>query len=114
MEQKPAIMNKGNLISNTEFSKRRLINTLEHAKELKEDPRKKERMQANECKVCFYGSRIGGASMTNRECMSCGKDELYASTATDVLCMDCAKKHKLCKHCGADIELRVRRKEWPV
>ena len=92
----------------------RLNDTLEHAKNLETDPRKAERIEKSECVVCFYGSRIGGASMTNRECMSCGKNELYPSTATDVLCMGCAKKHDLCKHCGADIKLRVRRKVWPA
>ena len=40
-------------------------------------------------------------------------DVMYSSTNTDRLCMDCAKKHHLCKHCGGDISMRARRKDWP-
>lgn len=84
-----------------------------HAEEVTNDARKNERLKRHECKACFYASRIGGAAMTTRPCMSCGSEEMYGSTATDVLCMDCATKHGLCKHCGGDLEMRTRRKDWP-
>lgn len=29
----------------------------------------------------------------------------FYNSDTDKLCDDCASKHKLCKRCGADIEL---------
>ena len=87
--------------------------TINGAKALGYDARKNERLKRHECKACFYASRIGGAAMTTRPCMSCGSEEMYGSTATDVLCMDCATKHGLCKHCGGDLEMRTRRKDWP-
>lgn len=52
--------------------------------------------------------------MTTQPCMCCYKPVMYGSTATDALCMDCAREHDLCKRCGGDIELRTRRKDWPT
>lgn len=77
------------------------------------DPTKLDRVtKKSECKVCYYihNARIGGAAMTYRDCGICGSKELYGSTSTDVLCMKCAQEYKLCKHCGADRELKPRRK----
>jgi hypothetical protein len=50
--------------------------------------------------------------MTTRPCAICNKDVLYGSTCTDVLCDKCAKLHDLCKHCGADRELRRNRRKF--
>ena len=50
--------------------------------------------------------------MTTRPCAICHKDVLYGSTCTDVLCDECAKLHDLCKHCGADRELRRNRRKF--
>lgn len=110
MKRRAPIMDKSSLYRFTETSKRRLKETLEHSDNLRNDPDKKERIEAHECVVCFYGSRFGGAAMTEQDCMSCGEEQLYSSTATDVLCNKCAKDNNLCKHCGADIELKQRRK----
>lgn len=78
------------------------------------DPHRKERHEAQECVICFGGSRIGGASCTTVECGLCGEDIHFGSTCVDVLCLECARKAKLCKHCGADIDLVNRRQRpWP-
>jgi len=114
MELKPAIMNKGNMICVTERAKARVKAQIALVEEILIDARKLERLKRHECKACFYNGRIGGSAMTARECMCCGEIQYYGSTATDVLCMTCAVKHKLCKHCGGDLEMRTRRKEWPV
>lgn len=72
-----------------------------------------ERLKRSECRVCFYLSgRIGGAAMTSTQCGICDKVTTYGNTNTDVLCTDCAKKHKLCRHCGADVELRPSRRDF--
>lgn len=105
-------MNIKNMVWATERSKRYISNILDLAMMLKIDHNKKERLNANQCVWCFYGSRIGGAAMSHNKCMSCNKEEMYSSTDTDVLCLPCAKEHKLCKHCGADLELRVGRRNW--
>ncbi len=77
------------------------------------DPLAKERRNhAGECKKCFYiyPARIGGSAMTMEPCGVCGKEVWYGNTSTDRLCMTCALEHKLCKHCGGDVEMRPRRK----
>lgn len=75
------------------------------------DWKKKERRAASKCRACFYSSsRIGGAAMTSQPCGICEKDQMYSSTCTDVVCIDCARLHQICKECGADVELRPRRK----
>lgn len=114
MEQRPIEMNKGNMIGATERAQRRVKDWLDHAAEVQADARKAERLAALECKACFYASRLGGAAMTYRPCMSCASRELYGSTNTDVLCAPCATAGDLCKHCGGDREMRARRKSWPV
>lgn len=80
------------------------------AKKLTEDPDSEERREKQECQLCFYNSRIGGAAMTDAECGKCGKLMHFCNTCTDVLCLECAKELELCKHCGADIEGRKRKK----
>lgn len=76
---------------------------------------RKKRLEAQECVICFGGSRIGGAACTSWACAFCGKESWGGNTNTDVLCHECAKKAGLCKHCGADIDLKNRRKrELPV
>lgn len=77
------------------------------------DPDNRRRINdEHKCVVCFYlSSRIGGAAMTTQPCGICNTPVLYASTNTDSLCFSCALDHKLCKHCGADIDLNPNRKE---
>lgn len=113
MNQMPFHMSTCNMIGATEQAKAQVKRRLELAAELDKDSRKQERLLKNECKACFYSYRVGGSAMVTRPCMSCGTDQVYGSTATDVLCKECAKKHSLCRHCGGDLEMRVRRKEWP-
>lgn len=76
------------------------------------DPKRKERLEKPECICCFYirTPRIGGAAMTTQPCGKCEQNMMFGSTSTDMLCPDCAKKLKLCRHCGADLNLKDRRK----
>ena len=53
-----------------------------------EDLDRKERLKKQECQVCYYGSRIGGAAMTTSECGVCGQEMLFGNTNTDILCID--------------------------
>ncbi len=78
------------------------------------DPQQKERKKASQCKICFYvSSRIGGQAITDRPCGICGKIMTFSSTCTDIICPECAENNHLCVHCGADVELRPRRKYLP-
>ena len=87
---------------------------IDRATRLQADPKRAERIAAGLCRWCFYAAgRIGGAAMTTQPCSSCGTDQTYASTSTDVLCLPCAKEHDLCKRCGGDQEMRTLRRKWP-
>lgn len=114
MIRKAPNMNRCNMTAWTERAKARVNDWIKLANDVTLDARQAERIKRHECKACYYGGRVGGGAMTEQKCMSCGKDELYSSTATDVLCMPCAEKHSLCKRCGGDLEMRARRRDWPV
>ena len=95
----------------TDFSKQYCDDTVARALKVLSDPDKKQRLEKSLCIGCWYlSSWIGGASMTEQPCGWCGEPQMYGSTCTDVLCLKCAKKKELCKHCGADISFRPRRK----
>ena len=79
-------------------------------KQVVEDPDKAIRLESQECVACFYSSKIGGSVVTSRPCGSCEAMIHCGNSCIDRLCMDCAQKYRLCKHCGADINLRNRRK----
>lgn len=113
MKQNPYVMNPANMSRATSVSKNRISELFLLVDEIKTDARKLERMSKHECKACFYFSRIGGQAITERGCMCCGMEQTYGSTSTDVLCLECAKKHKLCKHCGGDVNMKNRNK-WPT
>ena len=112
MNQAPMQMTPANMLNASYHAKSYVQHICDHAVDLQTDPRKAERLKAQECIACFYRGRIGGATMTERPCGVCDKVQGYGSTATDALCLECAKQHDLCKHCGGDINMRVRRK-WP-
>lgn len=85
--------------------------SLKLAVKLTQDPDKIARLAKSECMVCYYAksARIGGASMTTKPCGLCDRIMDFCNTNTDKVCVHCARVHDLCKHCGADIKLRVRR-----
>jgi hypothetical protein len=74
------------------------------------DPEKDQRKAKGTCIVCYYiRSGLAGQAITSQPCGICHKDQMYGSTNTDALCLECATEHQLCKHCGADIKLRPLR-----
>lgn len=75
------------------------------------DPRRPERLEVQECRVCFYArSRIGGATCSEAPCGLCGKMLYSGNTCVDVLCKDCARDKRLCVLCGGDVEMKNRRR----
>jgi hypothetical protein len=117
MKQYPMSMTISNMVWQTERAKDAYNHYQKLAEAMKTDNDKIARLRSHECISCYYtgkiGGRIGGSAMTHKACMCCGQDQLYSSTNTDALCMTCAQKCDLCKHCGGDVQMRVRRKEWP-
>jgi hypothetical protein len=97
----------------SENNKEYIKNIKKTLNNLKFDPDKEKRLEKYECVYCFYvnSSRIGGATISFRPCVSCGKEVYSSNTCIDLFCKDCAKELELCAHCGADIRLRVRR-DW--
>lgn len=83
---------------------------LEHCKEVVEDSKQSERLDEQECVVCFYSSRVGGSAITYHMCERCGKEMSFSNTCVDILCEECASEMGVCKHCGADMEMKIRRK----
>lgn len=87
-------------------------NTEKMMKGIKEDINKKDRLSESTCLVCYYDTR--GVMVTNStvttNCRSCNKKMMFGNSNADEVCLECAKKHKLCVHCGSDIEYKERRK----
>lgn len=76
-----------------------------------EDPRKDDRLKKGECRFCYYiRGKIGGAMITKKFCDACGIEVLYSSTCVGSVCIDCGSKHRICTHCGGDLNGRSRRK----
>jgi hypothetical protein len=107
-------MSKAFMVSATSRAKRQVEDALRRAREVEEDLGSEERLRQGFCKACFYWPRLGGAAITSRPCMSCLEDQQYPSTDTHVLCASCAQEHGLCRHCGGDVEMRERRRNWPA
>tara|TARA_Y100000310_G_scaffold342020_1_gene443365 strand:- start:910 stop:1257 length:348 start_codon:yes stop_codon:yes gene_type:complete len=97
----------------TSQQKETYTSVLSRAKKSSEDANKHERLEKSECKVCYYlyPSRIGGNVTTVCHCGICGKEMRFGNTCVDEICLDCAKEHRLCCHCGGTIDLRDRRKQ---
>lgn len=115
MKQSRAPLDIVFFVDQTAHAADRLNDIWQRAHRSAHDTEKERRLEFSKCKACFYlDGRFGGASITDRDCMCCGKEMSFPSTYTDVLCLDCAKEHSLCKHCGADMQLRVGRRNWPV
>lgn len=83
---------------------------LDHYRRVLDDPERDARREAQQCVCCHYGGRIGGAMMTRQQCALCDEVMRFGSTSVDVLCLECARRHRLCRHCGADVEGKQRRK----
>lgn len=103
------------MTSATHRAKSMAEDLIQKAARLEADPEREKRVSLGLCRWCHYaGSRIGGAALTTQPCSSCGEDQHYGSTATDALCLPCAKSHGLCKRCGGDRETRTLRRKWPT
>jgi len=111
MHQKPKKIDAATISSATFMSIKRGNEAIEKADRYRDDVDKESRIHDSICRSCYYfmSVRIGGAAMTTRPCGKCGEDHVYSSTATDVLCIDCADHLELCKQCGGDLHQRKDR-----
>lgn len=113
MEQRKEAVNRSTIALKNARAKHQITSIIKRAENLKTDPEKQKRLEMNLCLCCYYvnNTRIGGAAITHRPCGLCERDMSFGSTATDVVCSDCAEANNLCKQCGADIELKNRTKK---
>jgi len=102
-------MSSKNKISTVDF-KRFTEERLERIKKMDkipEDADKGRRVGMQECVICYYGMAVAGKAITYRDCENCGVEMQFTNTCTDRLCLDCARKLKVCRHCAADIDLKM-------
>lgn len=92
------------------YAHERIDLTIRMALRYATDPEKTARRAKQLCMVCYYRESVmAGQAACKAQCGICDEVMLFSNTNTDALCCQCAKNHELCKHCGADIELKDRR-----
>jgi len=96
----------------TFWKNKNTIKYIEAASKAEQDSERKNRLKHKLCKYCYYlrGPILAGAAFTATTCRICNMIMTFSSTHTDNICMNCAKKHKLCKQCLSDIDYKKRRK----
>jgi hypothetical protein len=94
------------------FYARKSIEKLTKALEyIASDPQAAVRRSEHECPVCYYlerGSKIVGHGFTTYTCQECEKEHRHPNTGVPRLCRECAEAKRVCRRCGADIELKER------
>ena len=113
MYRHQATIDKVSIERANHYGREQVSYILKRASQFTQDPDRARRLLASECVVCYGQPRIGGAACTYSACPLCGERISSSNTNIDALCLNCAKENSLCRHCGADIELRGRRKPRP-
>jgi len=90
------------IVRATEDAKTYIKQIYERAETFRADPQRKERLAAQVCLRCFYMNHLSLKSV----CLSCA----CRCGEGDVLCTNCANEQRACKRCGADVDLKRRRK----
>ena len=109
------VIDRCSVVRATFSAKHRVSEYLRLAELFANDPEQEARREQNLCVVCHYiKGRIGGAAMSFTQCGLCDGEMVCGNTCIDVICQDCAKTAMLCKHCGADLNLKDRRKKRPL
>lgn len=75
------------------------------------DTQKSARLSRLQCPACFYlRNPVSGNSFAPYVCEGCGQEHQHHNTAVPRLCRECASTFGACRSCGADLELRDRKK----
>jgi len=111
MQRRRAKVDRYNVEHRNFMHKDRINWMRSYVQKIDADTEKKVRLDDALCPVCHYEkSRIGGAACTSAQCAFCQTVLHCGNTNIDVMCKDCAKQAGLCRHCGADLNLKNRRK----
>lgn len=73
--------------------------------DMKHDRLKKRRLEARECRACFYTRRISGQAISGYKCKYCEVCGEHGNTSVPKLCQRCSEAHNRCRRCEADIEV---------
>lgn len=113
MQKKYPKLTEEDISRTTFFNKKYLDELIETVKEYTDGVNKDIRLAESKCEMCFYFRRstIAGAAMTESNCRLCDTMMMFSSTNTDHLCDICAKTHKLCKHCGGNVNIKGKSKK---
>jgi hypothetical protein len=111
MEYKNAKIDAVSVERATDMAKYISESGMQNALRFATDADKKKRIEAKECKACFYfrSGRVGGAAMTEANCGVCDAAMQFGSTCIDKVCGPCSDRQELCVYCGGDIRMRIRR-----
>lgn len=80
-------------------------------KEVTEDPDRLVRIATDKCRMCHYSNRntLAGSALTRFYCKICALPVWHHNTSVDCLCRGCSGHFELCRTCGADINLNLKR-----
>jgi hypothetical protein len=114
MRQAAASMTPESVQFRTTAKRKGLDEYLALADRITQDADRDVRVHQCLCLSCFYfkNRTISGQAFTYRPCGLCDLELISGSTNSDTLCIACAQKHKLCSHCGADFDLRTKRRKF--
>jgi hypothetical protein len=114
VERAPQQVTQSFVESKTAQNLRSIERITRHAAAMADDLSWKHRQALHQCRACYYSAefRIAGQAITNTQCGICHVPLQFPSTDVDTVCAACAKKHDLCRHCGADRELRKNRRKF--
>ena len=115
MRSKKKIIDRASIEYATGYAKGYFDKTKKRISDAENDVDRAERLGKGLCIFCYYlvPDRIGGCAITSTECGICDNEITFGSTNVDKICPECSKENGLCKHCGADIELKQKRKPYP-
>lgn len=85
----------------------------ELADKLASDPDRPARMQKGCCTWCYYrpGPMVCNA-VTKKPCDICDTPMQFGNSNVDAVCENCSKEHGICRQCGGDLNLKIRRKPF--
>lgn len=98
----------------SQFGAHRVSNMLARAAVVADDHDNAKRLEAHECRFCFYLGRgaLAGQAFTSWKCGLCGAEGQHANTAVPRVCRPCAEGFGLCVTCGGDIQHQHRTRRF--
>jgi hypothetical protein len=97
------------------YATSRTTDFVKNCQKVLDDTLKEQRLAKQECRYCFYNSRIAGNMFKQYNCLICNALSMWHNTAVPQLCTACAQEHELCVQCGASMnEKRKNKIKWSL